>query len=86
MATTIHFADEIQRVKSKGSQDGSFGVGGVYSMRQRHSKSSLRSKDPNVDDEDFIPEGDEDSGLRAEGDYKNRQVDILFASCLRAVY
>lgn len=74
MEATIQFADDLKPVKSNVSHSDSIGVGGVYSMRPRSSLHDRRSSFDRIHShEKGLPE-DEDPGLRAEGDYKKRQV------------
>lgn len=72
MATTIKIEDPIRPVRSIGTS----GAGGVYPIRAR-SVRSVRSLDrrslKSVDHEKEDPV-DEDSGLRREGDFKQKQV------------
>ncbi|KAF2418037.1 potassium transporter [Tothia fuscella] len=65
MDATIQFS-ELKKEKSVAHH------GGVYSMRQRSSIHSRRSSIESPAEKDLGE--DEDPGLRAEGDYKKRQV------------
>ncbi|KAH7086630.1 potassium transporter-domain-containing protein [Paraphoma chrysanthemicola] len=70
METSIHFAENMQRRrKSTSSQC----IGGVVPLRQR-SHSQKRANSIEFKGVDLEDAEDEDAGLRAERDYKQRQV------------
>ncbi|OCK75333.1 potassium transporter [Lepidopterella palustris CBS 459.81] len=72
METTIQFSSDLKPTRSNVSHSNSIGIGGVYAMR---SRSSLHDRRSSIErpHEKTLP-ADEDSGLRAEGDYKKKQV------------
>lgn len=70
METSVHFnTSDIQQVRSNGS----YSVGGVYSLRGRSSRGRKSSLDA-VKTQELEDAEDEDAGLRDERDYKRRQV------------